>query len=60
MNLHVCAKFGPDRVYTLGRIHTQTFGGMSVNHFSYSDDMAILSPSVGSYVVEITFVSNVC
>ena len=29
MNLHVCAKFGPDRttgddVYTVGRIHTQT------------------------------------
>ena len=29
MNLHVCAKFGPDRttgddVYTVGRIHTHT------------------------------------
>ena len=42
MNLHVCAKVGPDRttgddVYTVGRIHTQTDRQTDTHTLSYID-----------------------
>ena len=54
MNLHVCAKFGPDRttgddVYTVGRIHTQTH---TLSYIDIDDAIFFIMP-IKYLIIEI-------